>query len=183
MRVTMLDATHVASYRALMLEAFEQAADAFTTTAAERRAEPEAWWISRIGSAVGLASSFGAWDGGNLVGCVALAYSGKPKTRHSACVLGMYVRPAYRSKGVGRMLMDAAIHAALARPEVRVLTLTVTQGNEPALRLYRAVGFDAWGVEPLAIRTESGLSGKVHMSLELSWPPVATEFDGADRAG
>jgi len=49
-----------------------------------------------------------------------------------------------------------------------VLTLTLTEGNEPALRLYHSVGFTVWGVEPLAIRAEAGIKGKVHMSLALS---------------
>lgn len=75
MPVSALDSSNVSAYRELMLEAYEQAADAFTTTAAERRAEPESWWIKRIGSASGLATSFGAWDEGRLVGTVAIEYS------------------------------------------------------------------------------------------------------------
>ena len=38
MRVLTLDATHLEVYRALMLEAYERSADAFTTTATERKA-------------------------------------------------------------------------------------------------------------------------------------------------
>jgi ribosomal protein S18 acetylase RimI-like enzyme len=167
MRISTLTPTDVAAYRALMLEAYEQAPDAFTTTAAEREAEPESWWVKRIGSAVGLATSFGAWQGGSLVGIVALEYSAKPKTRHSALVLGMYVQPEQRGKGVGLALLNAAIAAASARPEVLVLTLTLTEGNAPALSLYRSAGFVAWGTQPQAIRTSTGLKGKVHMSLAL----------------
>ena len=173
MHVSTLDSSHVAAYRELMLEAYEHAADAFTTTAAERRAEPEAWWVKRIGSSAGTATSFGAWEEGSLVGSVAIEYSTKPKTRHSALVLGMYVRPAYRSKGVGRSLMYALIEAARQRLEVSVLTLTLTEGNASALRLYQSCGFAVWGTEPLAILTESGLKGKVHMSLVLQQPKTA----------
>ena len=167
MHVSTLDGSHLAAYRELMLEAYEQAPDAFTTTAEERRDEPESWWLKRIGSGSGSATSFGVWDGGSLVGSVAIEYASKPKTRHSALVLGMYVKPAHRSEGVGRSLMAAAIEAASSRPEVLVLRLTLTEGNDPALRLYRSVGFEVWGIEPQAIRTESGLKGKVHMSLAL----------------
>lgn len=167
MHVSILTSADATAYRDLMLEAYEQAPDAFTTTAAERRAEPESWWIKRIGSSEGLATSFGAWHSTSLVGTVALEYSTKPKTRHSALVLGMYVQPSQRGKGIGLALMKAAIAAATSRPEVLTLTLTLTEGNDPALRLYRAVGFVIWGTQPHAIRTESGLKGKVHMSLPL----------------
>ena len=170
MRVSTLTAADAVAYRALMLEAYEQAPDAFTTTAAERKAEPESWWVKRIGSANGLATSFGAWQGSSLVGTVALEYSAKPKTRHSALVLGMYVQPPERGKAVGRALLNAAIAAASARPEILSLTLTLTEGNAAALRLYHSVGFVDWGIQPQAIRTDSGLKGKVHMSLALPRP-------------
>jgi ribosomal protein S18 acetylase RimI-like enzyme len=173
LHVSTLDGSHMAAYRELMLEAYEQAPDAFTTTAEERRREPDSWWLKRIGSGTGSTTSFGAWDGGSLVGSVAIEYATKPKTRHSALLLGMYVKPAHRSKGAGRSLMAAAIEAASARPEVLVLTLTLTEGNDPALRLYRSVGFEVWGTEPKAIRTESGFKGKVHMSLALLRPTAA----------
>ena len=168
MRISTLTPTDVAAYRTLMLEAYEKAPDAFTTTAAEREAEPESWWVNRMGSTVGLATAFGAWLGSSLVGTVALEYSAKPKTRHSALVLGMYVQPEHRGKGVGLALLNAAIAAASERPEVVVLTLTLTEGNAPALRLYRSAGFVSWGTQPQAIRTSTGLKGKVHMSLALS---------------
>lgn len=173
MRVSILTAADVVTYRALMLEAYEQAPDAFTTTAAEREAEPESWWVKRIGSAEGLATSFGAWNGSSLVGTVALEFSAKPKTRHSASVLGMYVQPQERGKAVGLALLNAAIAAASARPEILRLALTLTEGNAPALHLYRSVGFVEWGTQPEAIRTSSGLKGKVHMTLALSQPHAA----------
>jgi GNAT superfamily N-acetyltransferase len=167
MHVSTLTSGDAAAYRELMLEAYDQAPDAFTTTATERRAESESWWVKRIGSADGLATSFGAWQGDSLVGTVALEYSVKPKTRHSALVLGMYVQPTQRGKGIGLALMKVAVTAASSRPEVIALTLTLTEGNDPALRLYTSVGFIVWGTQPHAIRTESGLKGKVHMSLAL----------------
>ena len=168
MHITTLTSGDSHDYRELMLEAYEQAPDAFTTTAAERRAEPESWWVKRIGSLDGLTTSFGAWDGGDLVGTVALEYSAKPKTRHSALVLGMYVKPGQRGRGVGLELMKVAVSAASSRPELSTLTLTLTEGNEPALRLYTSIGFSIWGVQPNAIRTASGLKGKVHMSMAVN---------------
>jgi GNAT superfamily N-acetyltransferase len=173
MHISTLTAANAWAYRALMLEAYEQTPDAFTTTAAERQAEPESWWVKRIGSADGLATSFGAWQDNNLVGTVALEYSAKPKTRHAVLVLGMYVQAPQRGTGVGLALMKAAIAAAASRPEIRILNLTVTEGNEPALGLYRSVGFVPWGVQPDAIRTETGFKGKVHMSLALVLPHAA----------
>ena len=79
----------------------------------------------------------------------------------------MYVKPSARRLGAGAMLMQAAISAARAQPGLRILRLTVTQGNEAAVRLYESVGFSAWGVEPLAIHMPSGYKAKVHMAMQL----------------
>jgi GNAT superfamily N-acetyltransferase len=85
----------------------------------------------------------------------------------------MYVKPAYRWQGGGRDPMHDAIAAALSKPRVQVLTLTLTEGNDATLRLYRSVGFSAWGTETLAVCTTAGLQGKVHMSLDLPRPGAA----------
>ncbi len=173
MRIAALTASDAPQYRELMLEAYAQAADAFTSTAEERAQEPLSWWVNRIASASGLSQSFGAFQAEQLVGTVALEYSAKPKTQHSALVIGMYVKPAARRLGAGAMLMQAAIVAARAKPSLRILRLTVTQGNEAAIRLYESVGFSAWGVEPMAILTPSGYKGKVHMATQLGGTATA----------
>lgn len=165
---TRLTQAHAERYRTLMLEAYEQAADAFTSTAQERAKEPLSWWQRRIAAADGLSESFGAFDGGHLVGTVALEYSAKPKTRHSALVLGMYLQPPYRGRGAAAALLATAVDAARARPGILNLRLTVTEGNHAAIRLYESQGFVAWGTEPQAIQTPAGFKGKVHMVL--SWP-------------
>ena len=167
MRVAPLSAANAAPYRDLMLEAYAQATDAFTSTAEEREGEPLSWWVGRIGSATAPSRSFGAFQGRELVGTVALEFAAKHKTRHSAHVIGMYVRPAARRSGAGALLLRAVLAAARTRPGVRLLRLTVTEGNEPAIRLYESVGFRAWGIEPLAIHTPAGDLGKVHMQLRL----------------
>ena len=167
MRIAHLVTSNATQYRELMLEAYEQATDAFTSTAEERAREPLSWWEKRIASPDQLSESFGAFTGDSLVGTVALEYSARPKTSHSALISGMYVRPAHRGTGVAVALIQAAIAAAIARSHIRVLRITVTDGNEPAIRLYKSVGFVAWGTEPHAIRTPLGYKSKVHMSMLL----------------
>ena len=173
MHIERLSLADVPRYRALMLHAYEAAADAFTSTAEERAAEPDAWWAARVADPRGLSLAFGAFDGDELVGTVTLEFTAKPKTRHKAHLIGMFVNAAARGLGAGRALVDAALAAAAERPGVKVVTLTVTEGNVPALALYRACGFQAFGTEPLAIATPDGFRSKVHMWLELRHPPAA----------
>lgn len=167
MNVARLGAQDLHAYRALMLHAYDDAADAFTSTAAERAAEPDSWWIRRLADPSGLTAAWGAFEQGALVGTVAVEFSAKPKTRHKASIIGMYVLPDVRGKGAGRALMLGAIEHCRARPGLAVVELTVTQGNEPAISLYRSFGFREFGLEPKAIRGASGYLAKVHMWLDL----------------
>jgi ribosomal protein S18 acetylase RimI-like enzyme len=166
-RVVRLDASHAGRYRDLMLRAYAQAPDAFTSTPEEREREPESWWVKRIADPAGSGVAFGGFAGEELVGTVALEFSAKPKTRHKAHLIGMFVAPEARGRGAARLLLEAALAFCRTRVEVTSVTLTVTQGNEPALALYRAAGFRAFGVEPMALRTAEGYLAKVHMQLAI----------------
>lgn len=155
------------AYRALMLEGYALAADAFTSVAEERASEPLTWWERRIQDPNGLSRAFGAFDDGLLVGTVALEYSAKVKTRHKAAIVGLYVAPANRNRGAGLALIKALIDQSQTRPGVTMLTLTVTDGNLPAIRLYASMGFEPWGIEPRAVFTGTEYKSKVHMCLIL----------------
>ena len=82
----------------------------------------------------------------------------------------MFVHASFRGLGAGAALVQAALQAARARPEVRVVTLTVTEGNTSAVNLYLRLGFQTFGVEPMAIATPEGYKSKVHMWLPLDTP-------------
>ncbi|MBT0571658.1 GNAT family N-acetyltransferase [Curvibacter sp. CHRR-16] len=179
MHVVTLSAQDAPRYRALMLHAYEAAADAFTSTAEERATEPESWWIMRLADPKAMSVAFGAIDNGKLVGTVTIEFSSKPKTRHKAHLIGMFVMEYARGTGAGKALLAAALEAAKVRPEVQVITLTVTEGNLPATRLYESAGFKVFGVEPMAVATPGGFKSKVHMWLELPHSPHATKLSGA----
>lgn len=168
MPVIPLRPEHAPAYRQLMLAAYEQDADAFTSTPEERAGQSDAWWVQRIAHPQGLGVAFGAFQAGQLVGTVALEFSTRTKTRHKALVIGMYVLPAARGRGLAAALMTAAIDHAGARPGIRTMTLTATAGNDAALRVYRTHGFQEFGIEPMAIRTPAGFKAKVHMWREVT---------------
>ncbi len=163
MHVAQLTADDLAQYRALMLEAYAQAPTAFTSTPEERAAEPESWWARRVANPRGLTATFGAFRDAELIGTVALELNKKPKTRHKARLIAMYVKPEARGLGAGRLLVSSLLEYAVAQSGLEVITLTVTQGNAPAESLYKSFGFEAFGVEPMAIRGPEGYLDKVHM--------------------
>jgi len=101
MNVARLAASDAARYRALMLHAYEVAADAFTSTPEERAAEPESWWVKRIADPSSLSVSFGAFHGDELVGTATIEFAAKPKTKHKAHLIGMFVSESARGQPGG----------------------------------------------------------------------------------
>ena len=68
-------------------------------------------------------------------------------------------------QGLAQALLAAVVADARERPSISVLTLTCTQGNERAQRLYASAGFEVFGVEPRAIFNGHDYKAKVHMHL------------------
>ncbi|MEE2878377.1 MAG: GNAT family N-acetyltransferase [Pseudomonadota bacterium] len=58
----------------------------------------------------------------------------------------MFVREAYRGRGLNRLLLDGLLDWARERG-LKEIRLTVYPGNEPALRAYEKIGFSPYMTE------------------------------------
>ncbi|OED41908.1 GNAT family N-acetyltransferase [Chromatiales bacterium (ex Bugula neritina AB1)] len=155
-------------YRAIMLRAYEQHPDAFTSSVVERAAKPPDWWQSRLSpSPTANQVVFGTLTDSLLVGVAGISFETREKVCHKATIFGMYVDPQVRGTGTGSMLLNKLLEQAQSRSSIRVVQLTVTEGNESAEKLYVKAGFRKFGVEPLAVRVQDGYVSKIHMWCDL----------------
>jgi ribosomal protein S18 acetylase RimI-like enzyme len=89
--------------------------------------------------------------GEGIVGELSLkAISSRRAVQHVA-TLGMSVKHGWRGKGIGRMLMAAALEWA-PTAGLRRIELYVYERNEPALELYKSFGFEIEGKRKQFIR-------------------------------
>ena len=166
MNIRRLGPTDAAGYRTLRLSALREFPQAFTSSYEEDEKLPAEASGKRLGSEHN--KFWGAFDGDELCGMVGLECEARAKNRHKATVVGMYVRSERTGRGIGAALMKALIDEARAsRLELLVLTVTVTEGDSAALRLYERCGFRSFGVEPRAIKVEGRAYAKNHMYLNL----------------
>jgi ribosomal protein S18 acetylase RimI-like enzyme len=164
MQIRRLAAADAAAYRALRLRALRENPEAFTSSFEEENARPPAESAQRLSSGVRI---WGAFDQqGVLVGMVGLDPELRPKNRHKAHVVAMYVAPEAGRRGIGRALLDALVQDARASG-LELLVLTVTEGNAGATRLYESMGFRSFGLEPHAIKVAGRAYAKNHMALLL----------------
>lgn len=139
--------------RDVRVRALADAPDAFGTTHAEALARPDEWWIEwarRSAESYEQAMAL-AWEGGAAVGMAGAFRHDEGKGWQ---VISMWVDPAHRGRGVGRALLEVAVAFAEARGAGEV-TLSVTDGNDSARRLYESYGFaDTGTAEPLRSNPE-----------------------------
>lgn len=124
--------------RDLRLRALAGAPRAFSTTFAEASRRDEAQWreLATRGAAAERWATFVADDGDALVG---MATGTIEDGTASADLIQMWVDPRARRHGVGRALVAAVL--GWARDRADEVRLHVVLGEEPAIALYRSLGF------------------------------------------
>ena len=93
----------------------------------------------------------GAFDP-DMVGTAGLVREDGAKKRHKAEVWAVYVAPEAQGRGVGRMMLDAVVKYAQQIDGLDHLILGVEVNNQPALNLYRAVGFQQFAYDPRTMK-------------------------------
>ena len=175
MQVGRLTPAHAAEYRALMLRAYAEQPEAFTSTVAERERLPLELWVSRVSADPEPTELvFGAFVDQRLIGVAGLRRHRRERTEHKATLFGMFVRSGWTGRGVGRALVEVVLEHARASPGLLVVQLTVAETNARARHLYETCGFRPFGTEPFANRHGERFVSLVHM-----WCPVGNEGEPA----
>jgi ribosomal protein S18 acetylase RimI-like enzyme len=149
-------------FRDIRLEALRGDPEAFGNTYQAESERPLSLFSDRLRDS----DMLGAFDGSRIVGMAGLVVGKGPKELHKGLLVGMYVRPQARAKGVGRQLAEAVID--VARQRVELLHLTVVSENEPARRLYARLGFVEYGIEKKALKQDGRYYDEVLMTKDLT---------------
>ena len=140
------------AYRNLRLEALHDCPEAFSSDYETYVAKPLSFWADRLklGGPEGAVKLYFAAHEGQLVGMCGLAYTNLPKTRHSAYIVSVYVRPGWRGLHIAEALIAACLDWGRAQG-ITVAKLGVAVTNVAAIQCYVRSGFQVYGIEPQAI--------------------------------
>ena len=108
---------------------------------------------------------FGSFVDNELAATAAVSRAGQfPSSHHKMVMWGVFTSPRYRRRGLSRQVVDTALQHAFHNGVQRV-NLQVYVPNEPALTLYRAIGFVEYGTESEAVFLDGQYHDGVHMTL------------------
>lgn len=148
-------------YREIRLEALLDSPQAFGSVYRDQVVKPESFWRDRL---VQSSAGPGSWLlfarlDGRIVGMIG-AFT-NPEEPGVATVVGVYVSPSARGKGIGRAMLQAIL-AVVFTAGIPTARLGVNSEQVPALSLYRSFGFEVY-------ESESSLEGdgQVHLAYHM----------------
>lgn len=136
-------------FRELRLDALQDSPIAFPVDYGVNVNHPMSFWEDRLKTDETGIIFFAKHENG-LIGMTGIRRGESPKTRHSATIWGVYVRPEWRGLRIADSLIDACIGWAKSH-EVKIVKLGVTAASTSAVRCYQRCGFIIYGTEPRGI--------------------------------
>jgi RimJ/RimL family protein N-acetyltransferase len=135
-----------AQFRELRLDGLENAPTAFGSDYQVNLDQPLSYWEGRLTFDDHHTIFFAEFEN-QLIGMTGIGRRESPKTRHSADLFSVYVRPEWRGLHIAQALIEACIEWAKARG-VNIVKLEVTSASTSAIRCYQRCGFIDYGTEP-----------------------------------
>jgi ribosomal protein S18 acetylase RimI-like enzyme len=168
MDIRLLTAADAEAWWHLRLEMLRNDPASFADSAEEHQATSIETARERLGAG-DPAGNFvlGLFEDGKLAGTAGFFHRRHNKERHKGHIWGVYVRPQSRGKGAGQALMREIIHRARKLDGLEQITL-VASAHLTAQKLYKAMGFEAYGVEPKSLKIGAEYVDDVLMVLWLA---------------
>ncbi|HZE81975.1 MAG TPA: GNAT family N-acetyltransferase [Candidatus Polarisedimenticolia bacterium] len=167
MELRLLTADDAEAFWHLRLEALRNDPASFADSAEEHLTTTVATARERLSNNDSLRNFVvGMFEEGKLAATGGFYRYSHNKERHKGHIWGVYVRPESRGKGVASALMKEIVSRARAIGGLEQITL-VASANLPAQRLYKALGFESYGVEPHSLKIGNEYVNDVLMVLWL----------------
>jgi ribosomal protein S18 acetylase RimI-like enzyme len=152
-------------FRELRLYSLQDSPTAFSADYQRSFNQPAQYWEDMLTMHADESTIFLAEYESRLIGMTGIARGSSPKTRHSATVWGVYVRPEWRGLHLAEALIQACFAWARGR-KIVAARLGVTATNTSAIRCYERCGFRITGTEPRAVYYE----GQYHDFYTMYYP-------------
>jgi ribosomal protein S18 acetylase RimI-like enzyme len=151
MNLRPLTAADAEAWWHLRLEALRNDSASFADSAEEHQTKTLDIARERLSGDPAEKFVLGMFEDGKLTATAGFYRYTHLKERHKGHIWGVYVRPESRGQGVARSLMEEIIRRARTIDGIEQILL-VASAHLPARKLYEAMGFQAYGIEPQSLK-------------------------------
>ncbi len=148
MNIRKLTIDDLDDYKNIRLELLTNHPENFGSDALEEAAFEEQMWTKRIINKN--VDSYGAFYEEEIVGLAVCVKNPRRKMKHFAHISSIYVKPSMRGHKIARNIIGEIINNCI-NSGLEFVRLSVVTTNEPAINLYKSMGFEAYGTEKKSI--------------------------------
>jgi RimJ/RimL family protein N-acetyltransferase len=155
----------VEQFRALRLFALQDSPTAFSSDYQINFNHPTSFWENRLRPDPN-GTIFFSENNSGIIGMTGIRRGESPKTKHSAEVWGVFVRPEWRGVHLAGEMIEMCCAWAKSR-DVEIVKLAVVAINSSAIHCYERCGFKKYGIEPRALLFDGVYYDELLMSRSL----------------
>ncbi len=145
----------------LWLEALQKEAWAYGPAYEEEVVLSDEEWKKKFDAG----TKYVARIGEQYVGLIGVTFEKKLNQQHVADIVGFYVKPEYRGKGIGRKIMERVLADLHTHPRISRIRIGVNVLLENAVKLYHDLGFKDIGLAEKAMKVNGVYYDHMQMQL------------------
>lgn len=160
--IKILSVNELEDFKAIRLSALENSPKMFGSTYSVEVGKPLIFFEACLLNS----TVFAVYHQNIIIGLATLTQELGAKFSHKAYLSSVFIEPEFQQKGVASRLLKAVIE--YSQKHVEQILLTVASDNEPAIHLYKKLGFQIYGLEQKALKDGSEYIDEVLMKLFVS---------------
>lgn len=160
--IKILSVNELEDFKAIRLSALEKSPKMFGSTYSAEVGKPLIFFEACLLNS----TVFAVYHQNIIIGLATLTQELGAKFSHKAYLSSVFIEPEFQQKGVASRLLKAVIE--YSQKHVEQILLTVASDNEPAIHLYKKLGFQIYGLEQKALKDGSEYIDEVLMKLFVS---------------
>lgn len=160
--IKILSVNELEDFKAIRLSALEKSPKMFGSTYSAEVGKPLIFFKACLLNS----TVFSVYHQNIIIGLATLTQELGAKFSHKAYLSSVFIEPEFQQKGVASRLLKAVIE--YSQKHVEQILLTVASDNEPAIHLYKKLGFQIYGLEQKALKDGSEYIDEVLMKLFVS---------------
>lgn len=153
------------AYRALRLQCLKNYPMHFTSNYEDEKVKEKVFFQNSIEQSDVNNFVIGAFIDDALVGISGFNRYDRKKIEHKGRIIQVYVNPDYQGQQIGLRIIKSTIAEAFKIEGIEQIEIDVISSNKHAAKLYKKIGFEAYGVQKNFMKVNNSYYDHIMMML------------------